>query len=124
MNQGFGKKEKLKSKKLITQLFKEGKSITRFPLKFIYLPVSDQHTVSFRAGVSVPKRNFRRAVERIHLKRLMREAYRKNKYLVTENPSPSYALMFIYIGKKQEDFHKLSTVTGELLEKFVEKELK
>lgn len=124
MNQGFGKKEKLKSKTLITQLFKEGKSITRFPLKLIYLPVDTEKSVYIRTGVSVPKRNFRKAVERIHIKRLMREAYRKNKYLVIEKAPSSYAFMLIYIGKKQEDFNRLSAITEELFKKFVEKELK
>jgi len=37
MNFTFSKKEKLKSKKLIEQLFVEGKSINNFPLKLIYL---------------------------------------------------------------------------------------
>lgn len=53
----------------------------------------------------------------------MREAYRKNKYLVIEKAPSSYAFMLIYIGKKQEDFHRLSAITEELFKKFLEKEL-
>lgn len=124
MNEKFGKKEKLKSKTLITQLFSEGKSITKYPLKLIYLPVSRPGTTGFKTGVSVPKRNFKKAVERVHLKRLMREAFRKNKYLVDSNLPPPFAMMFIYIGKKKEDYQKLFSITEDLLKKFAEKELK
>lgn len=129
MNESFGKNEKLKSRKLISQVFTEGKSITSFPLKLVYLrlPESGNHqgpdkTSLILAGVSVPKRNFRKAVQRIHLKRLMREAYRKNKYLVYErNPKP-YAFMFLYLGKEKMDYHKITNTMQGLLQRLVKKE--
>ena len=34
----FNKKEKLKSKKLIDLLFTDGKSVSAFPLRLVYLP--------------------------------------------------------------------------------------
>ena len=37
MNFKYSKQDKLKSKKLIEQLFTEGKSVTAYPLKLIYL---------------------------------------------------------------------------------------
>lgn len=123
MDERFGKKEKLKSKILINRLFSEGKSLTKFPLKLIYLPISTPRVDLTKTGVSVPKRNFRKATERIHLKRLMREAFRKNKYLVYENTGSPYALMFIYIGKNEVKYQKLESVTAELLRRFVQQEL-
>ena len=124
MNESFGKKEKLKSKILITRLFSEGKSINKYPLKLVYLPVSDAKFENHKTAVSVPKRNFKKAVERIFLKRLMREAFRKNKYLVTSNMDRKFAFMFIYIGREKASYHKLWKTTEELLNKFAEKELK
>lgn len=129
MKETFGKNEKLKSKKLISQLFADGKSITAFPLKVIYfqLPESKSHPVLdesslIQVGVSVPKKKFRKAVQRIHLKRLMREAYRKNKYLVYEkNPTP-YAFMFLYLGKERMDYHKITAAMKNLLQRLVSKE--
>lgn len=117
MDQSYSKKEKLKSKILITQLFTEGKSIKKYPLKLVYLPLSGPRIGTHQAGVSVPKRNFKRAVDRIHIKRLMREAFRKNKYLVVDQ-HPSFAFMFLYIGREQEDYHKIFSSTEALLKTF------
>ncbi|GHA38726.1 ribonuclease P protein component [Salinimicrobium marinum] len=124
MNESFGKDEKLKSKILISQLFVEGKSLNKYPLKLVYLPVSRPGFENHKTAVSVPKRNFKKAVERIFLKRLMREAFRKNKYLVTSNMNTKYAFMFIYTGREKLSYHKLFSVTEELLKRFAEKELK
>lgn len=124
MEESFPKKNKLKSRKLITQLFSEGKSVNIYPLKLVYILLPQQQDAILKVGVSVPKRNFKRAVDRNYLKRLLREAFRKNKYLVTSNLKHSYAFMFLYIGKNKENHHTLFTATGTLLKKFVEKELK
>lgn len=78
----LGKKERLKSKKLIEQLYAEGKSIKVFPFRMVFLQV--QHTSDFpcQVGFSVPKRNFKLAVSRNRIKRLMRETYRLQKNIV------------------------------------------
>ena len=122
MDQSFGKEEKLKSKILINQLFAEGKSLNRYPLKLVYLPFEKEGSSTHKTAVSVPKRSFKRAVDRIHLKRLMREAFRKNKYLVNTQ-GKTFALMFIYIGKQQEDYQTIFKATEEILERFAGKEL-
>ncbi|HAI40375.1 MAG TPA: ribonuclease P protein component, partial [Maribacter sp.] len=62
MDQSFGKKEKLKSKILITQLFEEGKGISVYPLKLIYLSTEKQE-ISIKSAVTVSKRNFKSAVD-------------------------------------------------------------
>ena len=123
MDQSFGRAEKLKSKILINRVFAEGKSLSRFPLKLVYLPLEQPEASSNKTAVSVPKRSFKRAVDRIHLKRLMREAFRKNKYLVTTN-GHCFAFMFIFVGRQKEDYHKIFKAMEELLWKFREKELK
>lgn len=122
MNEKFPSSEKLKSKILIDRLFTEGRSIKVFPLKLIYLPIEDPSAKTCKTGVSVPKRNFKKAVDRNYFKRLMREAFRKNKYLVEGNPGPKYAFMFIYTSWKKSDFQKLNEVVVEILKKVKEKE--
>jgi len=62
-NFGFPKTEKLKSKKLIDQLFVEGKSVSSYPIKLIYLKTELPLDVSIQAGVTVPKKNFKSAVK-------------------------------------------------------------
>lgn len=122
MDESFGKKEKLKSKILIDRLFAEGKSLKKYPLRLIYLPLNDASEGFNKTGVSVPKRNHKKAVDRIKLKRLMREAFRKNKYLVTNQLDSRYALMFIYTGREKATYEQLFSTTEELLKKLVEKE--
>lgn len=122
MDQSFGKKEKLKSKVLIDRLFVEGESVKKYPLRLIYLPLEKATEEGNKAAVSVPKRSFKKAVERIKIKRLMREAYRKNKYLVTNNLPASYALMLIYTGREIMEYSRILKATEELLKNFVQQE--
>ncbi|TQD40813.1 ribonuclease P protein component [Haloflavibacter putidus] len=117
MKESFGKDEKLKSKILINKLFTEGKSIKKFPLKLIYIPLETSEKQTFKTGVSVPKRNFKLAVNRNRIKRLMREVFRKNKYIVYSLGQP-YAFMFIYLGRKEENYQKLEQKMQALLTQF------
>jgi ribonuclease P protein component len=122
MDQSFGKQEKLKSKIVIERLFAEGNSLKKYPLRLIYLKLSEETAGVNRTCVSVPKRNFKKATDRNHLKRLMREAYRKNKYLVTNNLSSTYAFMFVYTGREKFSYEKIFLATEELLKNLVQKE--
>ncbi|WP_324720183.1 ribonuclease P protein component [Salinimicrobium sp. HB62] len=122
MDESFGKKEKLKSKVMIDRLFAEGNSVKKYPLRLVYLPLKDPSEKLNKVAVSVPKRNFKRAVDRIKIKRLMREAYRKNKYLVTSKLAGNYALMLIYTGREIWTYSELFRSSEELLKRFVEQE--
>ena len=121
MSEKFPSSEKLKSKILIDALFTEGKSIKNFPIKLVYLPIKDLPATTFKTGFSVPKRNFKHAVDRNLLKRLMREAFRKNKYLVVSNFQEKYAFMFIYTGRKKLDYLEITNCIIKLLETFIER---
>ena len=117
----FKKKEKLKSQKLIEQLFAEGKSFTVFPLRMLYLKTIHQDGSKIKTGVSVSKRNFKKAVDRNRIKRLLREAYRLNKPEYFNNITTSYALMILYIGKDATDFDSVNSNLKLLLSTFLEK---
>ncbi|RKS55379.1 ribonuclease P protein component [Gillisia mitskevichiae] len=123
MSETFPASEKLKSKILIDILFTEGNSIKQFPIKLLYHPIKNPDITTCKTGVSVPKRNFKKAVHRNYLKRLMREAFRKNKYLVESNLNHKYALMFIFTARKNYDIQEISDCIILLLKKLKEKEL-
>lgn len=75
----FAKTEKLRSKKLIDLLFKEGKAIRKKSVKCLYLTPPGKIDSPLQVMISVPKRLFKRATDRNLIKRRIREAYRLNK---------------------------------------------
>jgi len=102
----FGKNERLCEKKSIGRLFKEGKHFFRYPFKVIVLPLEETTSVPAKVLISVPKRHFKKAVDRNRIKRLIRESYRKHKALLQENgPSEaSFLLAFIYTSSELHDY--------------------
>lgn len=117
----YSKKDKLKSKKLIEQLFTEGKSVTAYPLKLVYLKTEYDDGCILKTGVSVSKRRHKTAVARNRIKRLLREAYRLNRPLYFNNSSASYAFMILYLSKDGITFDEVNSKTKLLFEKFLNK---
>lgn len=120
MNESFGKNQKLKSKKQIDLLFMEGKNIKSYPLKLIFAPIESSEKPGLKTGVSVPKKLVKTAVKRNRIKRMMREVFRKNKYLVTNELTSSYAFMFIHISREEMPYEKLEKSMKWILENFKE----
>ncbi|WP_372936907.1 ribonuclease P protein component [Seonamhaeicola sp.] len=121
MNFTYGKKEKLKSKKLIDQMFTEGQSVSAFPLRLVYLETTFEENIVAKTGVSVSKRHFKTAVDRNRIKRLLRESYRLNKATYFNNITTQYAFMILYIGKKKPTFLQVETSMNKVFEKFLNK---
>lgn len=121
MDNKFPRKEKLKSKKLIEKMFAEGRSVSKYPLRVVYVKNDEWFDeLIFQAGFSVPKRKFKHAVDRNRVKRLMREAYRLNKHFIFNNMETGYALMFLYLGKEIPDYKEIDNAMRKLLEKFMD----
>ena len=112
MSRTFPKHQKLKSRKDIKALFEEGKTVTKYPVKLLWLPLGQQET---KAGFAVAKRNFKSAVTRNKIKRLMREAYRLQKQEIQEQDKKTFTLLFLYIGKDVASFKTIDkAVLGAL----------
>lgn len=122
MDQSFKKIEKLKSQKLIEQLFSEGKSVAAYPLRLVYLKTVFEEPVKIKTGVSVSKRHFKKAVDRNRIKRLMREAYRLNKSKYFSNITEQFAFMILYTGKADTDFRTISKKMNTLMDIFLRNE--
>jgi ribonuclease P protein component len=97
------KPERLCSKKAFEFLFTQGKTVFIHPLKIVY-SFEKSSEPSVKVAFTVSKRNFKRAVKRNRIKRLLREAYRKNKItLAAEN----LQIVILYISKEIEDYSSI-----------------
>jgi ribonuclease P protein component len=77
--------------------------------------------VPAQAAFSVPKRNFKRAVDRNRIKRLMKEVYRLNKrehYLALSDNDVQVAMMFVFIGKEKPEMALVEEKIKVILQRF------
>ncbi|MBO2012079.1 ribonuclease P protein component [Hymenobacter negativus] len=100
----FPKEEHLCRKKLIEELFsKQSSSFGVYPLRMVWIKAAAPTTALPQVLISVSKRTFKRAVDRNRLKRLIREAYRLNKYRLLEQPNGHQVALLgiIFTGKEK-----------------------
>lgn len=128
MNFTYPKNEKLKSKITIGLLFTEGKSVAKYPLRLVYKAGSfgnpEVSGEKIKMGVSVSKKNFKKAVDRNYFKRVLRETYRLNKHLLIDNLDQPYSFMFFYQTKDRLTYEEINTKTIQLFEKFIAQNIK
>jgi ribonuclease P protein component len=117
MDQTFGKEYKLCSQKKIESLFKTGNLVKKFPLIVHFQEVEETLSKPFQVVISAPKRIYRKAHDRNRIKRLMREAVRKNKnilesYLIPKNKN--IILFLVYTNKEEIPLDVLMKKTEQL----------
>ncbi len=139
MKQTFHRSERLKSEKTITNLFKEGRSFSCYPLRLVWsesviVPSSDNilsnntETVSpIQFSLSVPKKSFKRAHDRNLLRRRVREAYRLHKhtlYGMLKKPEfaghkdKQFAFMVLYTAKEALPYAEIERGIKKMIYKF------
>lgn len=114
---GFGKKEKLKSRKQIENLFLNGKNFAVFPLRVTYLFLPTEEPGA-QIGVNVGKRYFKKAVERNRIKRWLREAYRLQKHGLAERLKEKKlkgVIFFMYTDKTIAPFSTIKEAMNKSL---------
>lgn len=134
----FKKSEKLRHRSLVETLFREGESLYAFPLRMVWKDFSNpEMNALFKHGlppeigkiqmmVTVPKKKRKRAVDRVLLRRRIREAYRLRKAMlnptVESNPETrTLAIALIYICGDNMPYKNISGAVMELLEKLSRK---
>lgn len=130
----MGKEEKLRLRTLVDGLFREGETLYDFPLRMNFRAMGQEGlSGSFRCGtpegvgplqmlVTVPKRKRRRAVDRVLLRRRIREAYRLNRHrlreTVTENGTiATLGMAFIYMHGENVDYALIEKKMRRLLDR-------
>lgn len=114
----YPKSEKLKSKITIDLMFREGKSVSKYPLRLVYTKAVLEEDQKLKIGVSVSKKYFKKAVDRNYFKRVLRETYRLNKKLLLDSLEEPYAFMLLYQTKDKLSYEEINQKTIKLFEKF------
>lgn len=123
------KEERLHGRDAVEKLFKDAgsRSMVAFPVRVVYVlaPPQANTCVNTRMLVSVPKRQFKRAVKRNRVKRQVREAYRKHKHGLIEAVSrigeQHLSLAFVWLDSKLYDTSVVEKKVEKLLLRIEEK---
>jgi ribonuclease P protein component len=114
----FGRNERLKSRKAIEQLFKQGKSFSVFPFRVYYL--SGQFNATLQFGTGVSSKNFKKAVDRNRVKRLSRETWRLQKPVLQDalkEQNVQLNVFLIYTAKELPVYQEIYEKTGRIIQK-------
>ena len=108
----YGKAEKLKGRKLVQELFSKGKTFTVYPVKVFYLEPSVRIDHPVKVGVGTSTKYFKKAVDRNHIKRLLREIYRIEKLPLHDHLQSSgkqAVIFFLYVDRSMPEYAELKT---------------
>ncbi len=115
------KEERLTRKKLIEDTHKNGMSVKTPAIVMVYHFTELPETFPAQALFTVSKRIFKRAHDRNRVKRLLREAYRKQKHIVYTSikaHDQQYALHFIFTGKQLPNYPYVFGKMNDLILRF------
>ena len=94
----LSKYERLSKKTELNLVFSESRSFVIFPFKFLFVPSNEQYTSIL---FTVPKRSFKKAVDRNAIKRQLKDIYRQNKI------QKNVLVAVIYLSKEKLPFNLL-----------------
>lgn len=122
----FQKKERVCSKITFRKLIEGNLSVFQYPYKCFYYcsPIAEKEDCNALA-IAVPKRYFKRAVDRNRIKRLTREAYRLNNksilfdYTIKQNRKID--VLFVYVGKDILPFKQIENQVVNILKTITSK---
>jgi ribonuclease P protein component len=144
----FKRNERLKSVKVIAQLFKknkpkpakestgtvspplakegEGNSFAAYPIRIVWRDMTEESpdtTFPVQMALTVPKKVFKTAVARNVLRRRIREAYRLNKHKLYDKlpkDGKQYAIMLLYTGKEAMSYQIIEQSIQKIIKRFVQ----
>lgn len=116
---GFPKNERLTSKKSIDFIFESGSNVFAYPIKAIYsIETLQPEDIPVQAMFVVPKKKFKRAVDRNAIRRRIREAYRLQKHLLSDwclQNGKVLRIAFLYISSEQLSYSQIFDATQRVI---------
>lgn len=117
----FGKSERLCSIVEISNLFNKGKTLSKYPLKLKWLLADTHNKQQIKVVISVSKHKFKKATDRNRIKRLLRECYRLNKFVLSEGLKERHCYIgIIYIGNGLPEFNDLEAILIDLFHRLID----
>lgn len=115
------KSERLCSTAAIDALFASGKGALAYPLRMLAAPAGAPRS---RFVIVVPKKRLRHAVDRVLMRRRIREAYRLCRAPLREavDADPglrTFSVAFIYLADKNVDYARVERAMRKLIDKMV-----
>jgi ribonuclease P protein component len=108
----LSKEERLCGKKSISLLLAEGNKYFLHPFSVKWIELTVAEIPSIQLLVVVPKRYFKKAVDRNKVKRFIRESFRKNKEVLSallKEKNKNMALMLLYNSRKIESYQEVES---------------
>ena len=124
MNETLRKYEILRKENDISTLFAKGRGLKVYPFRVVYRVVRDTPVTTCRILVSVSKKRFHHAFKRNRVKRLVREAWRKNKqplYVFCQENNISIDLALIYTATVIHSYDEMMQKTNKLIKELIGK---
>jgi ribonuclease P protein component len=138
----LGATERLKSRKTIERLFRDGRQFMLFPFKVYYLFSAGEENAPgpatpsgqapsalqppsaspIQAGFAAGSRHFKKAVDRNRIKRLTKEAYRLQRGGLQQHLQATHrslSLFLVYTGKDLPAHALISEKIGVILQKLI-----
>ena len=121
--EGLPKYERICKENDIQTLFDKGRGVSVYPYRVVYLfRLDESHPVTVRVLVSVSKKRFHHAFKRNRVKRLMREAWRKNKaplYEICQRDNISVDVALVYTATVIHSYEEMLTKTKKAVNEII-----
>ena len=109
----FSKKERLKNRIEIESLFSEGIRFFEYPFNVIWKLYSNSDS-TLKMAVSVPKKKIPNATDRNKIKRLVREAFRKNKTIIQQPLEAKNVKLHLMLVYSQSSIISMSEIEDKI----------
>lgn len=123
VQEGLPKYERICKENDIQVLFDKGRGVSVYPYRVVYLFRHDENCpVTVRVLVSVSKKRFHHAFKRNRVKRLMREAWRKNKaplYEICRRDNISVDVALVYTATVIHSYEEMLVKTKKAVKEII-----